>query len=371
MAWFEKAVDMGNPEAAFELASCYEYGFKLRGDRGYSELIIGPNLHKAAEWYLKGAEMGDERAQHDYAIMCYEGNCAVTRNYKSAFHWMLKAACCNMRLFDSGLHIVDYYTRGIGTDINIFEAYVWALLIKDDIDPKQMDQLEKALTREEIEEAQDEADRRKELDKIKDRGKTLYEHVTSYSRPQANAVETDADPEPEAFEQPQPDQETADATPTTNIEQYKHLGKIRLDKQGFDLSKVSLYLEAYPLTKDQKVDFSEITVSYADKGKDRKPMSLYHKYKVTEDQRRLLIQLAILSGNQSARERNLMRFIKNLASKRTSPLNSMFRKIFKEFAEPQNAMIDRGKGLLRVSLSIDMLNLRQARDYAEFEELLS
>lgn len=165
MGWYGDAMDMGDGIAPFKLGEIYENGLRSylkNQDLWPSEnLLIGPDLYYAADLYLKSAEAGWDKAQLKYAEWCYSGKGGVTKNYKKAFKWMFIAACKNLP--EAKVNLVDFYINGIGIEKNIREAYIWALLAKDKYDPDKIHILEQQLTKQDMYDAQDEAEVRLQM----------------------------------------------------------------------------------------------------------------------------------------------------------------------------------------------------------------
>ncbi len=320
-------------------------------------------------------DSGDPSAWYWCGWLYLKGR-GVPKDTEEGFAHLLKAACC-----DTGNNLplsllAECYEKGVGVDKNPVEAYIWALMFFANEDREDADAqtavLEREISPAAARKAEKEARRR---EKLRVEGKLTPEYCLAKAakyvpkpvvKPELQIIGRALIP-PEPVQAPEPQEIFPDDPHSANILEYKFLSRIRSDKQPFDLGKVRLFIVTDGLKQRQRVDFSELVVSYADRGQNRKQMSLFHKLKVCAQERRLLVKLAILASDKHSRERKLMKFIQSADAKALSHLNSMFRALFGEFAEPGSSMINRKDGTLKVNLGVDRLNLRQARDYQEFD----
>ena len=58
--WYKKAAEAGNGQAQYELANCYEYGWKYYQSDNFGELP--KDYENAEKWYLMAAKNGKERS---------------------------------------------------------------------------------------------------------------------------------------------------------------------------------------------------------------------------------------------------------------------------------------------------------------------
>lgn len=106
---YKSAAEQDLPVALFELGCAYENGFHG---------IVSKDLSKAAEYYKKGAELGDVDCKNSLAAMYMKGK-GVRKNQKKGFRlfWDIserdKNAKCNLAMC---------YQHGCGTDKNILAA---------------------------------------------------------------------------------------------------------------------------------------------------------------------------------------------------------------------------------------------------------
>ena len=300
----------------------------------------------------------------------------VPRDTEEGFAHMLKAACCDLGNNRSLCFLAECYEKGVGVDKNPVEAYIWALMFFANEDREDADAQTAALERElspaAARKAEKEARRR---EKLRQEGKLTPEYCLAKAAkykpglPPGDRVHIigRAVIPPDPIPAPEPREIFPDDPHSANILEYKFLSRIRSDKQPFDLGKVRLQIVTDGFQKGQRVDFSELVVSYGDKGQNRKRMSLFHKLKICAQERRLLVKLAILAADRDSRERKLKSFIQSADPKQLSHLNAMFRALFGEYAEPASSLLNRKDGTLKVNLGVDRLTLRQARDYQEFD----
>ncbi|GES98810.1 kinase-like domain-containing protein [Rhizophagus clarus] len=91
----------------------------LLGYLYYHGIMTCTNMQKTFELYEKAANLGNNMAQYDLALMYKEGK-VVNKNFDKAFELFKKSAEKNL----SGINMLGYcYENGIGTDINEQEAF--------------------------------------------------------------------------------------------------------------------------------------------------------------------------------------------------------------------------------------------------------
>jgi TPR repeat protein len=100
-----RAAENGDTVAIGTLARVYQYREK--------------NFEEAARWYRRGAELGDQDSQVNYAWMLLKGQ-GVARDDGEAFRWFLAAA--NSGHSYSYLTTAEMYATGRGTERDPIEA---------------------------------------------------------------------------------------------------------------------------------------------------------------------------------------------------------------------------------------------------------
>jgi TPR repeat protein len=178
--WYKKATELGDSLSPYYLGKIYEVS--LKGKTNTDEMpgeyykLNYKDKEEAAKWYLKSAEAEYEDAQYLCANLFFNGR-GVIRNYAKSYHWMLRVACSNPRRFGKGL--VKYYKEGIGCEESVYEAYVWALMAEADLGAQELIDLESKLSKQEILDAQDEAEYRISLSNEFQSAKNLYNYIVS------------------------------------------------------------------------------------------------------------------------------------------------------------------------------------------------
>ncbi|MDE6577277.1 MAG: hypothetical protein K2K58_03800, partial [Muribaculaceae bacterium] len=118
---FERAAELGNVGAMFNLALYYEHGDRIPKD-----------IHKALKWYKAAAEKGDATSMVNLGSLLEDGPEDI-QNHKEAFQWFLKAA-------ESGYtvawnEVAHCYKYGIGVERSADKAYENYLKATDTEDP--------------------------------------------------------------------------------------------------------------------------------------------------------------------------------------------------------------------------------------------
>jgi hypothetical protein len=98
----------------------------------YLKNILPGGNERAAEYYLKAAEMGNGRAQCSYAIMCKEGK-GVKKSMSEAIIWFQKSA--ENGYFRAQAILGDMYRTGEGVYKDIDTAVGWYLKASDNGSP--------------------------------------------------------------------------------------------------------------------------------------------------------------------------------------------------------------------------------------------
>ncbi|MFC2175660.1 tetratricopeptide repeat protein [Bacteroidota bacterium] len=124
-----KASELGNAEAQFNLAYCYQAGIEL-----------AQNDALAAKWCLKSANQGYAEAQH-HMMMAYALGNGVEQNYEQAFAYALK--CAEQENEACMFNVINCYKDGIGTESNINKMLEWAIRLAKLDNPKTPEDIEK------------------------------------------------------------------------------------------------------------------------------------------------------------------------------------------------------------------------------------
>lgn len=115
LVWYEKAAEMGSPEAAYIAAVMYAENYEIRpnsaraaelmeqaayggiasaqADYGllvYQGAGAKRSIEDAAEWFRKSAEGGDKEGQFLYAFTLAKGE-GVAQSFEDAYYWLLKS----------------------------------------------------------------------------------------------------------------------------------------------------------------------------------------------------------------------------------------------------------------------------------------
>lgn len=168
-AWFRRAYELGEPQAAVELGLLHHKdGDHADADRWFERAVDKGNgwtansiafrlFHQrkdataAAAWYKRGAEMGDHGSMSKYAWMLQDG-IGVPKNQTEAFRWRVEAATHPKADGYDLLALARAHDEGIGTKRDAKAALGVLRAAKgkwiDDSDtktPGQMKQMEERL----------------------------------------------------------------------------------------------------------------------------------------------------------------------------------------------------------------------------------
>lgn len=108
---YQKAAELGNADAQYNLADSYEFGFGTPID-----------LEKAFYWYTQAAKQGHPEAEWSLGL-CYQDGTGTQKDPKLAFEWFTKAAAHGDA--DAQYNCGRCYELGLGTDVNLQEALAW------------------------------------------------------------------------------------------------------------------------------------------------------------------------------------------------------------------------------------------------------
>ncbi len=127
-------------------------------NHGYKQSsVIKQDMKKAQKWYEKAAEQGHPHAQVNLGAMYYSQS--VEQDYAKAFEWTHKAAERGDGLAQLNLGVM--YFNGDGVSQDYVWAYTWISLAKIVGEPtsqNHLDILKKAMTEEQISEAEHKAE---------------------------------------------------------------------------------------------------------------------------------------------------------------------------------------------------------------------
>ncbi|WP_176502588.1 tetratricopeptide repeat protein [Cobetia sp. 5-11-6-3] len=130
-------------------ASQRKLGLLYSGDDTYIDDLLTKDSEKAFAWFVRAAKNNDKLSAVNVAYMLYNG-VGVKKSDKKAFEWLLKAtkmpAGSNTSVY---MAIGRYYEKGIGTNIDLVQAYKYY----DQLQPaKDKDKIRimKSMTNEEI-----------------------------------------------------------------------------------------------------------------------------------------------------------------------------------------------------------------------------
>jgi TPR repeat protein len=151
--WYSMAAEQGVPEAQHRLGLMYEFGLGVTKDEV-----------EAAQWYYVAAELGLPQAQYETGRMYYLGLGGFTANHvKAAEFFQMAAEQGNAK---SQHMLGEMYYAGSGVQQSYYHSYVWLSLsvTNGGAGSSVRDSSAKALTPDDLEEAEDYAERlRKEI----------------------------------------------------------------------------------------------------------------------------------------------------------------------------------------------------------------
>jgi localization factor PodJL len=123
----------------------------------FNEKGIGveKNMARAVSWYELAAESGNVVAMHNLGVIyATPGTVADEPDMENAFRWFNEAADHGVR--DSQVNMGIFHTRGIGTNVDLVEAYKWFAVASasGDVDAKsKLTVIKEALRPEQLAEA--------------------------------------------------------------------------------------------------------------------------------------------------------------------------------------------------------------------------
>ena len=110
-ALFMQAAELGNADAMFFLALCYENGNGTK-----------TNLEKAVEWYKKSAELGNAKSMNNLGL-CYQEGKGVNQAHLQAVIYFQKASELGNAYAMNNLGIA--YRDGLGINPDMKKAFEW------------------------------------------------------------------------------------------------------------------------------------------------------------------------------------------------------------------------------------------------------
>lgn len=110
--WFRLAAEKGHAPAYYRLGNVFEKGLGPKRD-----------LNEAISAYKKGAELGNRKSMHNLATLYASGVASGTPDYDRAVPLFEQAA--ELDLVDSQFNLAVLLVNGLGTKVNLSEAYKW------------------------------------------------------------------------------------------------------------------------------------------------------------------------------------------------------------------------------------------------------
>ncbi len=141
--WYRLGADRGHVPSQYRLGNFYEKGHGLAADQ-----VV------ASEWYSRAAAKGNALAMHNLAVLNAMGVINGEPDMTTAIGWFEKAA--NMGVKDSQVNLGILYTKGMGVEEDLEQAYKWfAIAAKGgDTDAvKKRDTVAQAMRPEQLEKA--------------------------------------------------------------------------------------------------------------------------------------------------------------------------------------------------------------------------
>jgi|AntRauTorcE11897_2_1112592.scaffolds.fasta_scaffold00990_13 TPR repeat protein len=120
--WYYHAAKQGDEEAAFYLADFYRRG------RG-----VPQNLESAVQWLQRAVEKDYIPAKIELARFYQTGQGGLKKDPQLAMRWYLEAAEKGNGL--AMFEVANMHYRGIGTDVDLIDAFKWFALAVDNLEP--------------------------------------------------------------------------------------------------------------------------------------------------------------------------------------------------------------------------------------------
>ena len=114
--WYLRSAELGFAPAQYIVANLHE-----------KAIGVERNIPEAMKWYEKAAGNGNVISMHNLAVLHATPNSGSGQpDTAAAYRWFKKAADYGVR--DSLVNLGIFYTKGVGTDVNLVEAYKWFTL---------------------------------------------------------------------------------------------------------------------------------------------------------------------------------------------------------------------------------------------------
>ena len=141
--WYKRSAEQGFPEGQFNLGTCYIYGTGIEKDRkrasswykrsaqqgnAKAQRVLGihygveQDLEQAFLWIKKSAEQGFPPGQNSLGLRYYLG-IGVVKDYKQSFAWYKKSAEQGNAWAQN--KVADFYKHGKGVEKNLQKAIRW------------------------------------------------------------------------------------------------------------------------------------------------------------------------------------------------------------------------------------------------------
>ncbi|MCB1386932.1 MAG: SEL1-like repeat protein [Nitratireductor sp.] len=110
--WYLAASKAGHAPAQYRLGNFYENGHGVEA-----------SIEEAAKWYATAAAAGNALAMHNLAVLNVSGKLGSDPDMETAIGWFEKAA--NLGVKNSQVNLGILYTRGMGVEADLEQAYKW------------------------------------------------------------------------------------------------------------------------------------------------------------------------------------------------------------------------------------------------------
>ena len=127
-----------------------ELGLAYSGD--YLSELVDVDYVRSATWYTRAAEQGDKLSAINLSGLYLRGD-GVDKNLEKSFEWISKVEDLPFGHEDDGFYsLANFYEHGIGTDIDLVQAYKYYDLLSPGSAPDKA-RIEEKMTPEQIREA--------------------------------------------------------------------------------------------------------------------------------------------------------------------------------------------------------------------------
>lgn len=106
-----------------------KYGPNPKGDNGEDEFKLATecdyrgDFKEAKRYLFMAAEVGNPKAQYEYAMRCEQGKGEYKKNYDTAEHWFKQSA--RRGYIKAQNHLGYYYHNGKCVERNYIDAFYW------------------------------------------------------------------------------------------------------------------------------------------------------------------------------------------------------------------------------------------------------